>query len=284
MKLTINELLLNRGIKSSDKVKFVRHKDNRKTKTIDGKEYNVSLYDLYRQGSTKDVFLRYQSEQSDNVFDGVNYIVSFIGEDGQKSRFIGVYKIVNNDKPCNCSSNFFYKMKEESGFEDLKERVIVDWGKATISWHQWMNNDNQKIIVEIGMPLNHVQFKNYYDFILDRSQFELIFKKEFSEWKKALSAINCIYLITDKNTGKQYVGSTYGKSGVWGRWSGYFKTIHNDNTELIKLTDNDLNYKDNFQYTILQVLPINVTNKEAIDYETLYKNKLGSRAFGLNCN
>lgn len=284
MKLTINELLLNRGLKLSDKVKFVRHKDSRDTKIIDGKEYNETLYDLYRHKSTRDIFMRYQSEQSKDVFKGVDYIVSFIGEDGQLSRFIGVYKIVGTDPTHIGDANFVYQMQEVVGFEDIQERVIVNWGEAAISWHQWMNNNNQKVIVEIGMPLNHVQFKNYYNFILDRSQFELIFKEEFPEWKKALSAINCIYLITDKSTGLQYIGSTYGKSGVWGRWEGYFKTIHNNNKKLIEMTAGDLNYKDNFQYTILQVLPINVTNKEAIDYETLYKNKLGSRAFGLNCN
>ena len=44
-----------------------------------------------------------------------------------------------------------------------------------------------------------------------------------------LSAVNCIYLISDKKTGQQYVGSTYGKDGVWGRWQGYANTIHNGN-------------------------------------------------------
>lgn len=224
----------------------------------------------------------YQSEQSKDVFKGVDYIAVFIGEEGRLARFIGVYKIISSKTIFSGEAKFSYLMEEVNGFEDLKERVIIDWGNAAISWHQWMGN--QKEIVEIGMPLNHVQFKNYSEIILDRSQFELIFNEEFPEWKKALSAINCVYLITDKSTGMQYVGSTYGKSGAWGRWEGYFKTIHNGNKRLLGLTANDPNYKYNFQYTILQLLPINITNKEAIDNETLYKNKLGSRAFGLNCN
>ena len=96
--------------------------------------------------------------------------------------------------------------------------------------------------------------------------------------------MNCIYLITDKKSGLQYVGSTYGKDCVWGRWNGYYKTIHNGNKKLIELTSDNTDYKYNFQYTILQVLPLNISDKEAIDYENLYKNKLGSRAFGLNSN
>lgn len=282
MKLTINELLLNRGIKNSDKVKFVRHKDNRETLVINGVEYNSSLYDLYRKESTRDIFIKYQCEQSKDVFKGVDYIVTFIGESGSLARFIGVYKIIGTTEVNLRNAKFRYYMEEVSGFEDLKERVIINWGNSAISWHQWI--DNPKEVMEIGMPLNYVQFNNYHDFILDRSQFELIFKEEFTEWKKALSAVNCVYLITDKSTGMQYVGTTYGRSGIWGRWEGYFKTIHNGNKMLIELTSDDINYKHNFQYTILQILPINITNKEAINYESLYKRKLGSRAFGLNCN
>lgn len=282
MKLTINELLLNRGIKNSDKVKFVRHKDNRETLVINGVEYNSSLYDLYRKESTRDIFIKYQCEQSKDVFKGVDYIVTFIGESGSLARFIGVYKIIGTTEVNLRNAKFRYYMEEVSGFEDLKERVIINWGNSAISWHQWI--DNPKEVMEIGMPLNYVQFNNYHDFILDRSQFELIFKEEFTEWKKALSAVNCVYLITDKSTGMQYVGTTYGRNGIWGRWEGYFKTIHNGNKMLIELTSDDINYKYNFQYTILQILPINITNKEAINYESLYKRKLGSRAFGLNCN
>lgn len=283
MKLTINELLLNRGLTSSDRVKFVRHKDSRDTKIIEGKEYEKSLYELYRHKSTRNLFMRYQSEQSKDVFKGVDYIVSFIGEEGRLSRFIGVYKIFTSQSIGTERGKFIYQMEEVNGFEKLKERVIIDWGEATIAWHQWMER-NEKEIVSIGMPLNHVQFDNYYNFILDRSQFELIFKEKFPEWKKALSAVNCIYLITDKLTGRQYVGSTYDRGGIWARWEGYFRTIHNGNKELVNLTANDPNYKDNFQYTILQTLPINVTSKEAIDCESFHKKKLGSRVYGLNCN
>lgn len=283
MKLTINELLLNRGLKSSDKVKFVRHKDNRETKIINGVEYkNITLYDLYRQESTRGIFMQYQSEQSKDVFKGVDYIVSFIGEEGTLARFIGVYKVIESSSISVDQLKYLYKIKEIDGFEDIKERVIIDWGDSTISWQQWMSNE--KVIIEIGMPLNHIQFKSYNDFILDRSQFEKIFKEQFPEWKKALSAVNCIYLISDKQTGLQYIGSTYGKGGIWGRWNGYYQTIHNGNKKLIELISSNADYKYNFQYTILQVLPLNISDKEAIDYESLYKKKLGSRAFGLNCN
>jgi hypothetical protein len=99
-----------------------------------------------------------------------------------------------------------------------------------------------------------------------------------------LSAVNGIYLILDKKTGLQYIGSASGKDGIWGRWSDYSKTVHGNNKSLIELLKNDETYKNNFQWTILSTLPSNLNKEEIDDYETMYKVKLGSKTFGLNMN
>ncbi|MBF1034889.1 MAG: GIY-YIG nuclease family protein [Candidatus Nanosynbacter sp.] len=44
------------------------------------------------------------------------------------------------------------------------------------------------------------------------------------DWCRALRSRKGVYLITDKNTGKQYVGSAYGEDGILGRWSVYLKS------------------------------------------------------------
>ena len=290
MKLTINELLETRGILDKNNVKFIRHKDSRDGIYIDGKTYKGAiLYDMYKNKSTRDLFMRYQAEQSSEVYKNVKYIVSFIGEDGSRARFIGVFEIIGEPKEIinkgeNIEPRYLYTIKEVAGFEELKERIIIDWGKAAISWHQWMDNKKPKEIIEIGTPLNHIQFKDYYSFILDRSELEYIFENKIPDWVKALTAVNCVYLITDTVTGKQYVGSTYGKEGIWGRWKGYYSSIHNENIRLKALCDSDSNYKNNFKYTILQTLPINITLNEAVKIENIYKEKLGSKAIGLNAN
>ena len=133
--ITIQELLFSRlekcGVESTDRIKLVRQKDARQ-----------DLYELYRHN--KEAFLNYQSAQSKPVFDKVDYIVSFIGEEGTSARFIGVYKIVETielnetDKPSGVKDidNYFYKMQELPGFDDMKERVIISWSNA-IKWHQW---------------------------------------------------------------------------------------------------------------------------------------------------
>jgi hypothetical protein len=119
--ITIQELLYNRGLDKNANVKLIRHKDGRQ-----------DLYNLYRTNLPE--FLAYQSSQSKDVFNGVDYIVSFVGEEGLLSRFVGVYKVTGRQKIAD--DHFEYQMEEVlQQFDDLKERVIVKWSNA-ISWHQ----------------------------------------------------------------------------------------------------------------------------------------------------
>ena len=75
--MNIIELLRLRGLDTNAKIKLVRHQDKR---------YDVN--ELYRTGYL-DI---YQSYQSKPVFN-CEYLVSFIGWDGSRARFIGVYRV-----------------------------------------------------------------------------------------------------------------------------------------------------------------------------------------------
>lgn len=266
--ITIQELLFNRGLGNSQKVKLVRHKDTRR-----------DLYSLYRMD--KKEFLNYQNSQSKDVFNGVENIVSFIGEEGTLSRFIGVYKILSTNKKSD--GHFEYEMEEVAGFEDMKERVIINWGTAALSWHQWINN--LKEVLQIHPGLHYKQFTDYFDFILDFHELKEIITNQYSDWKRILSVTKGIYLISDNSTGKLYVGSAYGEDGIWGRWSNYVSTNgHGGNKTLKELISADGNYAQDFRFSILMLLPRSITPDEAIKKETLFKNKLGTNSFGLNNN
>ena len=97
-------------------------------------------------------------------------------------------------------------------------------------------------------------------------------------WLKTLSSVNGIYLIKDKVSGKLYVGSAYGAQGIYGRWSVYAKNGHGGNIELQGLDPT------NFQFSILEIVPATTTADGVIDCENRWKEKLGTRQFGLNKN
>jgi len=265
--ITIQELLFNRGLDKSAKIKLVRHKDARR-----------DLYNLYRTDKTE--FLDYQNLQSRNVFDNVDYIVSFIGEEGIQSRFIGIYKVGIRKK--NPAGLFEYKMEEIDGFDDLRERVIIRWNNP-ISWHQWIKNEME--VIQIHPGLHYKQFTDYSDFILDFKELKEIIINQYEDWKRMLSITKGIYLISDTKTGKLYVGAAYGDEGIWGRWSNYILTNgHGGNKTLKEIIEVTPNHALNFQFSILMLLPRTVTSDEAIKKERLFKNKLGKNACGLNNN
>lgn len=272
--LTINELLYSRGLPKNAKIKFIRHADKR-TPVLDSYKFDI------------EEFLYWQGEQSRPIFHGCEYIISFLGMDGKKSRFIGVFKvegfIVKENK------KFQYNLIEVKGFDDIKERVIVDWVSLPRSWHQWTANVEEKPIIEI-LPSNtfhNKSFSDYLDFILDFNELKNNVKNRdgFKEWHLMLSAVKGIYLILDKSTGNKYIGSAYRENGILGRWEEYASTNgHGNNKQLKALITKDNNHARHFQFTILMTLPKTMTATEVIKREVLFKQKLGTKSFGLNSN
>lgn len=286
----IQDLLIGRNeeFDNADKkrIRLIRHKDNRKEKIIDGKEYSNSLFDLYL--NEHDVFLNYQNEQVEKRFKDVDYIVSFIGEESTSSRFVGVFKnngVLKEIENYKGEAQAKFDFSELDGFQLLKERVVIDWNNP-VSWLQGFNNKMPVIRIDRGLQENNIPvFTSFEDVVLNYNQLKLIFESNNKEWKAKLESCNCIYLILDKLTGKQYVGSTYNTRGIWGRWEIYANTGHGFDKDLESLINNDAAYAQKyFQWCILETLPLKILEEHAIDRESLYKRKFDTREFGYNNN
>ena len=266
--LTFQEILnLKTDLFKNSKVKLVRHKDNRV-------EYREIIKD-------KDELLNYQKEQPKDVFKDCDYVISFIGQERKKSVLFGIFKVNGVEER---NDLFHYDLEQLPEFDYLTNRVIIDWGESAISWHQWYDKQ-PKEIVQI-LPQGYLgAFPGLLDFVLDFSELErLINNPEANQdWKNHLSSVNGIYLILDTKTGNQYVGSANGKNGIWQRWNEYSTTHHGGNKTLIELCQ-EKNYHKNFRYSILQSLPSNISQKEIVKIENIYKEKLGTKAHGLNNN
>lgn len=268
MLITIQELLIRCGLPQDAKIKLVRHKDHRQ-----------NVYNLYRFRRSE--FEDYQSVQSKPVFDGVDYIVSFIGEEGKRARFVGVYRVLKV-QPIeevlktvkNPADKYYYTLEEVGGFEELKERVVINWTNA-ISWHQWFKNDME--VVEISSGFDTKPFTGYLDFILTFDELAELVNTNNEEWKRMLSNVKGVYVIRDTKTDKLYVGSAYGKEGIWQRWETYVKTNgHGNNKTLKELVSLDPNYAHNFAFSLLVIMSKDTVDEVVIGQEQLYKEKLGA--------
>ncbi len=181
-------------------------------------------------------------------------------------------------------SKFHYVLRRIEGFAELENRVVVDWGSGTLAWVQWAKNKRVIEILPAGQLLR--VFTDYLGFTLTRSELEYLCRdpEANKEWRARLSAVAGVYLILATTTGAQYVGSAHGADGLWGRWAEYARNGHGGNKLLRELVDEDVAYPDAFSYSILQILPRTATRNEVLNWERLYKEKLGSRAVGLNAN
>ena len=279
--MTIQDLLQGKhmGFDATDRnrIKMIRLKSDREKIMIGGDKQSMDLRDIYKYHRTQ--FEEYFKEETHAIFDDAEYIVVFLAEDGTDSRLVGVYENKGKDPNKSRKLNLhYYDLVELPEFAYLKDRVIVDWGMHQQQWHQWWTNE--KFVVRIGgyVDNNAPVFDSYENVMLNYSELKAVFDGNDETWTNSLKSVNCIYAIVDKSNGKMYIGSTYGTSGIYGRWKDYAQTGHGGNVELKKLNPN------NFQWIILEVLPLKIKEEKAIAKENFYKEKFCTRKFGYNKN
>ncbi len=263
----------------------------RRFKLVRHQEQGLDLQDF-----PKDWLEAYQAFQEKPVFDGLDFIVSFIGAGRTQARLVGVYEVLGRKPghagrlPEGCphkewlDSHYFYQMQRLSAFEALEGRVVIEWGKGTRRWHQRPTNKEVVQILPQGQPV--AMFDDYLGFTLRYDQLKDLYRRPEvnREWRARLSAVAGVYLILATTTGAQYVGSAHGVEGFWGRWAAYAKDGHGGNKLLSDLVEKDRDYPEKFSYSILQILPPTFARSEVLKWEGLYKQKLGSRSVGLNVN
>ncbi|MGH9429940.1 MAG: GIY-YIG nuclease family protein [Terriglobia bacterium] len=238
----------------------------------------------------------YQAYQSKSLFHDVKQIVSFYGLSGSRAGFYGVYKVLGHhpkregltpnecelSRQWNRGPGFFYDLERDRRFDDLRDRLIIDW-PGPRGWYQ-KRLDNKYVleILESGRKLP--PFSDYLEFSLTYAQLKDLFENEEAhrDWRIQLSAVAGVYLVLAQTSGQQYVGSAYGPNGIWGRWREYATSGHGGNDHLRHLVRKNASYPEHFRFSVLQILPKTMARKSVIQCESLYKQKLGSRAMGLN--
>lgn len=108
-----------------------------------------------------------------------------------------------------------------------------------------------------------------------------------NSWTEALEHQKAIYLITNKDNGRLYVGSAYNDNGMLlGRWRDYAVSGHGNDVKLIKLLEEKgegIEYaRRYFQFSILEVFGSCISDPEIIHREHWWMNKLDTKTHGYN--
>ena len=129
-------------------------------------------------------------------------------------------------------------------------------------------------------------FPGFDEINLDFGELESLIRNDRTDWKTALENVKGIYLITDKESKKRYVGSAYGSQGVWSRWKEYIETGHGGNDGLRELVkENGSDYCRNFHFALIEYWFPNTPDEKVLYRENYWKEILLTRdETGLNQN
>lgn len=182
-----------------------------------------------------------------------------------------------------------YAGKELEKYSAFYGRVIIKYHKTSQQQGRYFADikDELEVVQILPAVFDGDDFPGYDNVRLSYSQLETIITREKRDWVSALSNQKAVYLITDTNNGKLYVGSATGNNGMLlQRWTQYIKTGHGGNKELIDLVnENGFDYiKKNFQYSILENYNSKVDDNLILARESWWKETLQSRKFGYNAN
>ena len=248
--------------------------------TWNGKENPV---DVYLEGQ----FDEWQRWQSRKNFER-KFVVSFISLPGaNRWLFAGVHlskwaKWIEKDE------YYYYDLIEDQSCSEMNGRIVASFSRT--GRQSYLNAENcieQITLSEIlGERLAIGEFPGFKAINLTKAELELIVRQSSESWRTALSNVAGIYLISDTESGKLYVGSASGEGGIWQRWASYATNGHGGNVELRNLlsTMSEINRSKHFRYSILEIADIHASREDILRRESHWKDVLLSRSHGLNAN
>ncbi len=187
-----------------------------------------------------------------------------------------------------------YRLELEDRYREYAKRLIVKLKQPVGRnlYLRWLTNLDGSLgpeVYEIRPASKLAAFPGYSNVRLSHAQLKRILEREEPEWRQALSAVKAVYVITDRNTGKLYVGSACGNAeGLWQRWSTYANpnNLTGGNKELERLKEElGTEYIESyFQYSILEIFDPKTRDYAVIERESFWKEVFQSKRFGYNAN
>lgn len=107
-----------------------------------------------------------------------------------------------------------------------------------------------------------------------------------ADWRIALESMKGVYVIHDTETGQRYVGSAYGDTGIWQRWTTYATTLHGGNIGLKELVEDkgEEYYRTNMRFALLEYWSMRTDDDHVLQRESYWKDVLHARSLGHNRN
>jgi len=248
--------------------------------TWNGEENPV---DVYLEGRF-DVWQRWQSRKN---FER-KFVISFISLPSvNRWLFVGVHhssaaKWIEKDK---C---YYYDLVEDQSCAEMNGRIVASFSRtgrqSYLNAENWIEQITLSEILAERLVIG--KFPGFKAINLTKAELDLIVRQSSESWYTALSNVAGIYLISDTESGKLYVGSASGEGGIWQRWESYAANGHGGNIELRNLLSSvsGVERSKHFRYSILEIADTHASREEILRRESHWKDVLLYRSHGLNAN
>lgn len=248
--------------------------------TQPGREFpDDPLIEFYK-GTFKD----WQEVQNKDYFNR-EYILSLISYEPDQWLFAGIYRKlgITWDQTI---EQFHYETELTSKGRKLIGRLIIKFHRHRNCYLKLENQIDKMELIEIRRErISVTPYTGNENVRLGYPELKIIIERNNIEWRTALSAIKGIYVITDEQTGKLYIGSAAGKQSFWQRWSEYITNLHGSNRELREvINQKGEKYAKNFQFSILEVMSPTATKEAIVKREQHWKEVFMTREYGYNSN
>lgn len=209
--------------------------------------------------------------------------VVFLGESRIRTRLLAVYENHGEVMTERTADRRCFDLRPSPALSSLVGRLVIQWSGFR-SWARTGVSASEFPIVEIADPQD-VEFPGFDHVILPYDVLQdVVEQPRYSAWRTALGAVQGVYLITDKSTGKLYVGKADGSENILGRWSAYARDGHGGNVALQDLAGLGSSHARHFQFSLLRVFGPSVPTAEVDAAEKHFKDALLARKYGLNRN
>lgn len=278
---------------------FIKTPNIEKTKikfNMNASDRNKQALDLLLEDSEDWMIMNsWKTKQSNNNLNHADYLISlaqYYPYGPEYFIFGGVYKI-EKLKP-EVFDSVGYKLTLLPDYKDYIKRLIIkiDRPIGRDAYNRRYKTIQEQLNPEVyelapNDKLGH--FPGYQNVSIRHKEMQTIFSNDEPSWKSALSNVKGVYVITDLNLGKLYVGSASGNTdGIWQRWSNYadLSNITGGNKEFIDIFNEfGIDYiVNNFQYSILEIFDTKTKADTIITRENYWKNVLDSKKHGMNHN
>lgn len=237
----------------------------------------------------------YHGERVERALVRATHLVSLIGHRPAQALFVGIYEVGGwaetsgaewraletsrtlmelGDRGARDGPILVFDLVCTDLLAPWKGKLVVDWPPPERSWWRWAARNKMLVSAIHDESVLVPRMVAWNELVLTWAQLGALPRS----WQTALAQWRGIYLILDRASGRSYVGSAYGAENLFSRWVAYASSGHGGNA--------DLKGRDptNFTFSILQLVAPDLPADAVIHLEGTWKDRLGTREFGLNKN